>query len=301
MTSTEGVLNTKELRGKTLFVFFGFLHCPHVCPTTIQELNRMAKSLTPQQRKRVAFLFVSVDPERDTPSVMKKYFAEKDPSFIAATGSEDQIRKALKLFGGDYKIIRGKSEDDIFIDHTSSVFVINRKGVWVNSLDYDAPVEEFKKALALAPSQEPYWSDKARAERIRMLGGNEECDLGKEPCMYITSGGSKFEVELSPRPIMHLEPIKMTVRSSDQKLIPKVADLVGLELAMGLIRPKLTKTTDNTWIGGFRLPTCELREMKWKLRLLLEDSKRENNEIKFGFSSINTSVPEKEPGSIAQE
>lgn len=287
LTSTQGVLNTKSLRGKTLFVFFGFLHCPHVCPTTIQELNRVARTLTPRERKRVAFIFVSVDPERDTLPVMKEYFAQKDPSFIAATGTKEEIQKALDLFGGGYKIIRGKDAEEIFIDHTSSVFVINRKGVWVNSLDYDAPKEEIKRALAMASSQPPYWTEEARAGRLKVLGGNEECDLGIEPCLYITPGGSKFEVELSPRPIKHLDRIKMIVRSSDQRLIPKVADLVGIETAMGLIRPKLTKTTDDTWVGGFRLPTCELNSMNWKLRLLLVDKDKENNEIKFRFSSIN--------------
>jgi hypothetical protein len=60
-----------------------------------------------------------------------------------------------------------------------------------------------------------------------------------------------------------------------------------VERAMGPIRPKLTKVSDTEWVSSFRLPTCELRNMHWKLRLLLQDPKKENYEIKFRFSSIN--------------
>lgn len=287
LKTPTGELNTKELRRKTLFIFFGFLHCPHVCPTTIRELNRMAKSLTPEQKAKTAFIFISVDPERDTLSKLQEYFAEKDPAFITATGSEEEIRKAIKLYGGNYQIIKGETPDDTIIDHTTTVFVVNRKGVWVNSLDYDSTTEEFKRALDLSHSQKPFWSDEAKTERIKVLGFNQECDLGMKPCDFTTESGEKYEVELTPRPVRHLQDTKISVRTKSEKLVPIVADFIGVELSMGLIRPKLVKSSENSWSGQFKLPTCDLKGMTWHLRLLLQDSEKENHEIKFRFSSIN--------------
>jgi protein SCO1/2 len=286
--SPAGPIDTRELRGKSLFIFFGFLHCPYVCPTTVRELNKMARSLTATEKKRVAFLFVTVDPARDSLALLKEHFSDKDPGFIPLTGSEDEIRRALKLFGGDFRVLPGEKPDEPFIDHTSTVFVVNRKGVWVNSLDYDASADEFRRALALAPTQAPFWSDEARSARLRVLGENADCDLGKGPCEYFTGAGERFEVELTPRPVPHLERVKLTVRARGHRLTPKLADLVGVDLSMGLIRPKLTPVNDRTWVGNFRLPTCELREMNWKLRLLLQDKSQENFEITYQFSSINS-------------
>ncbi len=291
LKTPTGVLNTADLRGKTIFVFFGFLHCPHVCPTTIRELNRMARALNPKEREKVRFIFVTVDPDRDTPQVLKEHFASMDPSFIPATGSEEEIRSALAKFGGDFKVTKGESAEDVFIDHTSNVFVINRKGVWVNSLPYDTSAQDFNMALAMSRSQKPYWSDEAQAGRIQALGGNEDCDLGKDVCSYTAPDGGVYELSLFPRPVKHLEKIRLTVKSGkNHRLTPKLADLVGLEIGMGLLRPKLVKTNDTTWVGKFTLPTCELKNMNWKLRLLLQDNHRENYEIKFRFSSINDKI-----------
>ena len=287
LKTPAGNLDTTTLRGKYLFIFFGFLNCPHVCPTTIREINRMVKLLPPSDRKKFVPIFISVDPERDTLPILKERFSELDPSFIAATGTEEEVRSALKLFGGDFKIVKGKTPDDTFIDHTSSVFVINRKGEWVNSLPYDTTPEAFRDAFNSASQQKPYWSDEARVARIEILGENEECDLAVGPCEYRTMKGN-YEVSITPsKPIRHLEKLRITVRSKDHKLTPKVADLAGMELAMGLIRPKLVKTTDHEWVGSFTLPTCELKIMNWRLRLLLQDSQRNNFQITYRFKSIN--------------
>lgn len=293
LQTPSGELNTKDLRGKYLFIFFGFLNCPHVCPTTIRELSQMMNGLTPTERQKVVPIFVSVDPERDTLPAMKEHFKKFDPAFISATGTVEEVRSVLKQFGGDFKVFKGKDPTDVAIDHTSTVFVINRKGVWVNSLPYDSTAQEFKHAFDIAYAQKPYWSEEARSERIKILGTNESCDLSKTNCEFVTDDGIKFEAELSPRPAMHLKKTQLRLRTKTHKLTPKVADFVGVELAMGLIRPKLVKTNDDTWVAGFTLPTCDLGKMNWKLRLLLQDSKKDNHEIQFRFSSINLNPTER--------
>ncbi|MFL5786351.1 MAG: SCO family protein [Bacteriovoracaceae bacterium] len=286
LSTPQGKLDTSQLRGKTLFIFFGFLNCPNVCPTTTREMNRMMKLLTQKDRQRFVPIFISVDPERDTLAALKEHFASYDPAFVAATGTPEELHKALGLFGGDFQIVKGKTPDETFVDHTSSIFVINRKGEWVNSLPYDTNARDLRDALYISGRLPPYWSDEARDARMEVLGENTECDLSQGPCDWRTTKG-RYEVEVSPRPVKHLEKTKLIVRSKDKKLVPIVGDLIGVELAMGLIRPKLTKVSDTEWVSSFRLPSCELRNMHWKLRLLLQDSKKENYEIKFGFSSIN--------------
>ncbi len=247
----------------------------------------MIKLLPPRDRERFVPIFVSVDPERDTLPILKERFSELDSSFVPATGTEEEVRNALKLFGGDFKIVKGKTPDDTFIDHTSSVFVINRKGEWVNSLPYDTTPEAFRDAFNSASFQKPYWSDEARDARIEILGENEECDLGAGPCEYRTMKGN-YEVSVTPsKPIRHLEILRITVKSKDNKLTPKVADLSGVEIAMGLIRPQLVKTSDHEWVGSFTLPTCELKKMNWRLRLLLQDPQKNNFQITYRFQSIN--------------
>ena len=286
LATTTGEIDTAQLRGKTLLIFFGFLNCPEICPTTTLELSRMMKLLSEKDRARVVPIFITVDPERDSLEALKTHFSHFDPGIVAARGTEEEIRKALKLFGGDFKIIKGKDPTDIFVDHTSSIFVINRKGVWVNSLDYDTKATDIRDAVNLASSALPYWSDEAKDARMESLGVFDDCDLSKTPCEYRTVKG-KFEVELIPRPVKHLTRTKIIVRSKERRLTPRVADLVGLETAMGLIRPKLVKTSDTEWVGGFRLPTCDLKDMHWKLRLLLKDPDQNNFEITFKFASIN--------------
>jgi protein SCO1 len=294
LKTPNGILDTEKLRGKTVFIFFGFLHCPNVCPTTVHQLNRFAKSISERRQKSIAMVFVTVDPKRDTPEKLKEHFSHLHPSFIPAYGTEEEIRKAMKLYGGDFKTYNPEKPDEMVIDHTSSIFVINRQGIWVNSLAYDSSVDDLKNALAISTSQKPYWSAAAKAERLKVLGGNEDCDLGKEDCFYVTPSGEKFDVTLSPRPIHHLEKSKITVRSKNERLTPKVGDFVGVELAMGLIRPVLYEEEKGVWSGEFILPTCDLRDMNWKLRLLLQDSEQENYEITYKFSSINLNPHEEE-------
>lgn len=286
LTTTTGKINTADLRGKTLLLFFGFLNCPEICPTTTLELSRLMKLLDEKERAQVVPVFVTVDPERDTIPALKEHFSHFDPGIIAATGTDAEIRKALKLFGGDFKIIKGKDPTDIFVDHTSSIFVINSQGVWVNSLDYDTKASDILKAIKSATTQPPYWSDESREARIESLGVFEDCDLSKTPCEYRTVKG-KFEVELSPRPVKHLQRTKIIVRTKELRLTPKLADLEGIELKMGLIRPKLVKLSDTEWVGGFRIPSCDLKDMHWKLRLLLRDPDKNNFEITYKFESFN--------------
>ena len=116
-----------DFKGKVLVVFFGYTQCPDVCPTTMAELAQVKKSLGPDG-ERVQGIFVTVDPERDTPDLLKAYLAGFDPSFVALRGSEEQTKAAAKEFKVYYAKVPGKAEGSYTMDHTAASFIFDTQG-----------------------------------------------------------------------------------------------------------------------------------------------------------------------------
>jgi protein SCO1 len=117
-----------DFKGKVVSLFFGFTHCPDICPTHLARQAEVMRQLGPQA-EQVAVLFVSLDPERDTPAALKTYMDAFDPRFIALTGSSEQTSKVAK----QYKIFWQKTPlpDSALvytIDHTTNSFVIDQAG-----------------------------------------------------------------------------------------------------------------------------------------------------------------------------
>lgn len=112
--------------GKVMVIFFGFTQCPDVCPTTMAELAQVREKLTPEQRERVQVIMISVDPERDTPAVMKQYVSAFDPSFVGLTGSDEQIAKVAASFKAYYKKVA--SGDSYTMEHSAGLYVLDTKG-----------------------------------------------------------------------------------------------------------------------------------------------------------------------------
>lgn len=116
-----------DFKGKVTLVFFGFTQCPDVCPGTLSELAQIKAKLG-ADGKRVQGVFVTLDPERDTPELLKAYMAGFDPSFIALRGTLEQTAQAAKEFKVFYAKARGKSPDSYSIDHTAGSYVFDAKG-----------------------------------------------------------------------------------------------------------------------------------------------------------------------------
>jgi protein SCO1 len=117
----------EDFKGKVTVVFFGYTQCPDVCPTTMAELAQVKKALGPDG-DRVQGVFVSVDPERDTPEVLKKYMASFDPSFVALRGTAEQTAAAAKEFKVFYAKAPGKTEGSYTVDHTAGSYVFDADG-----------------------------------------------------------------------------------------------------------------------------------------------------------------------------
>jgi protein SCO1 len=87
-----------QLHGKLVLFSFGFTHCPNICPTTLSDLAKVYRALPHKARSNVQIMFVSIDPWRDRPEVLKNYVPYFDPSFVGLTGSDDQVSKAAKAY-----------------------------------------------------------------------------------------------------------------------------------------------------------------------------------------------------------
>lgn len=124
----EGRIRTlAEFRGKVVVVFFGFTQCPDVCPTTLAELAA-AKGMLGPAGADVQGVFVTVDPARDTPPVLKAYVESFGSDILALHGSDEQIKAAAKAFKIYYAKVAGKTDTSYTIDHTAASYVFDRQG-----------------------------------------------------------------------------------------------------------------------------------------------------------------------------
>lgn len=145
-----------QLQGKAIIFLFGFTHCPNVCPTSLTSLAAIYQKLDSEQRKQVQILFLSVDPQRDTPAVLKSYVPWFDPSIVGLTGSKEAIDRTVQEYGGSYEIVPGSSKDpnEYAVNHSAYVYLINPAGqlelLYDNDklADTDRMVADIRRVLA---------------------------------------------------------------------------------------------------------------------------------------------------------
>jgi protein SCO1 len=116
-----------DFRGKVVVVFFGYTHCPDVCPTTLADLAQTLKLLG-KQSESVQVLFVTLDPARDDVALLARYVPSFDATFLGLRGDDAATRKAAKSFRVFFEKRPGKTAQDYTLDHTAGVFVIDREG-----------------------------------------------------------------------------------------------------------------------------------------------------------------------------
>ncbi|MCP3867622.1 MAG: SCO family protein [Gammaproteobacteria bacterium] len=131
----ERLFNLESFSDTWSFVFFGYTYCPDICPMTLATLvgvgNQLGKKS--EQPKDYQVVFISVDPERDTPKTLSSYMEFFDKQFIGVTGNKEQIDGVAQQFGAGYLKVPGTSPDTYLISHTSSIFLIDPRGRLVAS------------------------------------------------------------------------------------------------------------------------------------------------------------------------
>ncbi len=116
-----------DFKGKLVVVFFGFTQCPDICPTTLLETSKALKALGADS-DRVQVIFVTLDPERDTPAVLSKYVPAFDSRFIGLYGNLDETKKAAREFKVFFEKVPGQTPGTYTIDHTAASYVFDTQG-----------------------------------------------------------------------------------------------------------------------------------------------------------------------------
>jgi len=129
LQSFDGPVSLEQLRGKVVLIFFGYTSCPDVCPTTLASLSNVFSNLEVQELERVIALFITLDPKRDTPYLMKKYTGYFHANIIGVTGDKRVIDQITKDYGVAYER-RKKTSSSLgyIINHTVDILVINQEG-----------------------------------------------------------------------------------------------------------------------------------------------------------------------------
>ena len=137
----------QAFRGKYMMVFFGFTHCPDICPAELQVMAAALYELGPKANEIIP-IFITLDPERDTPMVVSDYVTNFSPRFVGLTGSSEQIAAAAKAYRVAYsKFQQDKTSSDYTIDHSALVYLMGKDGEYITHFAYGTPLSQMTETL----------------------------------------------------------------------------------------------------------------------------------------------------------
>ena len=139
----------RDFRGRYMLIFFGFTHCPDICPAELQVISASLDDLGPKAADVVP-IFVTLDPERDTPEVMADYVKNFGSRFVGLTGSPEAIAEAAKAYRVAYSKFENKgtdSNDNYSIDHSAIVYLMGRNGEYITHFNYGTPAAKMTESL----------------------------------------------------------------------------------------------------------------------------------------------------------
>ncbi|MCO4055489.1 MAG: SCO family protein [Bosea sp.] len=146
LTAMDGRrISSRQFQGAPLLVFFGFTHCPDVCPTKLMELSEVFRAAGDRAGNTRA-LFITVDPARDTPELLKNYLGSFDPRIIGLTGTQEEIDAVVKAFRAYARKVPTAS-GDYTMDHTAIIYLMDKKGQFVGSFNLERPPAEAARDL----------------------------------------------------------------------------------------------------------------------------------------------------------
>ncbi len=149
-TTKNEEVSLSSLKGKAVLLYFGFTHCPEMCPTELLQFKQLMSMLPADKRDFFQPIFISVDPKRDTPEVLNPYIKFFDQRILALTGSEKELRKVADQYGVYFRYVPAGSS--YTVDHTVNTFLIDTQGKLVRIFPYGTPTKEIlKQVIALLP------------------------------------------------------------------------------------------------------------------------------------------------------
>ncbi len=153
LQSATGPVRLSDFEGKVVALNFGYASCPDICPMTLQNVGSAFKRLTPEERAKVAGLFISIDPERDTPGHLAEYTRFFDPLIVGVTGTPEQLAPIAADWGVGYRRVeQPDSKLGYVMDHGTLLYLVGPDGEMVTALPHGAPpdllVGELRSILA---------------------------------------------------------------------------------------------------------------------------------------------------------
>jgi protein SCO1/2 len=148
LQSAAGPVSLKDYRGKLVLVYFGYTYCPDICPTSLAATAEGLKQLTPEEQARVAMIFISVDPKRDTPERLKEYAEFFHPAIVGVTGTAETIADVARRYGVFYAEQKVETAGGGYVvDHSSDTFVIAPDGQLVAKIAHATPPDQVVVAI----------------------------------------------------------------------------------------------------------------------------------------------------------
>jgi protein SCO1/2 len=138
-----------EARGEIVLLFFGYTSCPDICPTTMAELKTALDRLGEEKAENIQVIFVTVDPDRDTPERVQQYVNHFNPDFIGLSGTEAELAPVWNDYGVFRQVVEGTSAAGYLVDHTARVTLIDQDGNLRVSYGFDTPVDDIVHDLQL--------------------------------------------------------------------------------------------------------------------------------------------------------
>lgn len=154
---SKGTVSLSDFRGKVIVLYFGYTYCPDVCPTSLSRIAQGFSSLSTDELQKVQGIFVSVDPERDTPQRLEEYAPFFHSSLIGVTGTAEQVATVANRYGATYRKHPQDTDGHYSVDHTSITYIIGPDGKLAVRLPYDSTpkqiVDTIRSLLANATIQ----------------------------------------------------------------------------------------------------------------------------------------------------
>lgn len=147
LQSAAGPVDTRQLRGQVLLVYFGYTNCPDICPASLAAAGQALNLLTADERAKVKLMMISVDPERDTPAHLQTYTAYFHAGMLGVTGSRAEVDAVARSFGAGYARQPAKADGSYAVDHTVHGYLVDRDGKLAKIIDFTAPAEQIAASL----------------------------------------------------------------------------------------------------------------------------------------------------------
>jgi protein SCO1/2 len=151
LQSADGPVSLHDFKGQAVAIYIGYASCPDVCPTALAIMRQAFANLPDEYQNKVHGLFISVDPDRDTPEKLKTYTAFFSPKFTGLTGTKEQIDQVVDQYGAFYRMVKLENSNMGYaVDHSSRIYFIKPDGQLMTTLSHTAPPKAVEDTLVKA-------------------------------------------------------------------------------------------------------------------------------------------------------